>query len=334
MKKHLRTLGVLFIVGLLAIVTVACGGGATSSQPEEGKEQTQTENQNEAKENNEKLSGEVQIDGSSTVYPIQEAVAEEYRSVQDDVRVTVGVSGTGGGFKRFTVGETDISNASRHIKDEEAAIAKENGIEYVELPIAFDGLSVVVSKDNDFVEDLTVEELTKIWTGEVTKWNQVRAEYPDAEIKLFGPGTDSGTFDYWNEVIIGKEKTITSNFVASEDDNVLVKGISEDKYALGYFGYAYYAENKDKLNLVAIAKEAGEEAVLPTEETINNGTYAPLSRPIFIYVNTKSFLEKPQVADYLYFLLEHVGDLALEVGYINLPQATYDENKALLDALK
>lgn len=335
MSKFFKSVGVLFILSMIVVVAVACGGGnqessnLNSSQPAPTNEQT-----NETVEQNEELTGNVDIDGSSTVYPVQEAVAEEYRSVQPKVNVLVGVSGTGGGMKRFTVGETDLSNASRPIKDEEAAIAKENGIEYVELPVAYDGLSVVVSKKNDFVKDLTVEELNKIWTGEVTNWKDVRADYPDVQINLFGPGTDSGTFDYWNEVIIGKEGEITPNFVASEDDNVLVKGIADDEYALGYFGYAYYAENESILNIVAVKETADSEAVLPTEETINNGTYSPLSRPIFVYVNTNSFKEKSQVANYAYYMNEQAGTLALEVGYINLPQATYDENKAKLDAIK
>jgi len=330
MKNFLKSMGVVFIIALVSLVAVACGGGA--NQPTEGsQEQTQTETKSESAE---QLTGAVEIDGSSTVFPIQEAVAEEYRSAQPGVQVTVGVSGTGGGFKRFTVGETDMSNASRHIKDEEKEIASKNGVEYVELPIAYDGISVVVGKDNDFLTDITVEELNKIWTGQVTKWNEVRPEYPAEDIKLYGPGTDSGTFDYWKEVIIGKEAEITPNFVASEDDNVIVKGVSEDKYGLGYLGYAYYIENEGKLKAVAVAEEAGKEAVLPSEQTINDGTYAPLSRPIFVYLNVKSFQEKPQVADYAYYLIENAGALSLEVGYINLPQATYDENKAKLDALK
>jgi phosphate transport system substrate-binding protein len=327
MKKISKLLGVGFVLAGLLALMVACSSGEETNTAGTGG--TGTSNTSTTK-----LSGAVNIDGSSTVYPVQEAIAEEYRHVQPDVRVTVGVSGTGGGFKRFTVGETDISNASRPIKSEEAEIAKANGIEHIELPVAFDGLAVVVSSLNDFIKDLSVEELQKIWTGQVTKWNQVRPSFPDEAIKLYGPGTDSGTFDYWNEVIIQKGNTITSNFVASEDDNLLVRGVAADKYGLAYFGYAYYEENKDKLNLVAISEKTGGPAVLPTEETINNGTYAPLSRPIFVYVNKKSFLEKPQVADYVYFMNRMAGELSLEVGYINLQQSTYDENKAKLDELK
>jgi phosphate transport system substrate-binding protein len=333
MNKFFKSTGVLFVFAALLVFAVACGGGDT---PKNGAQEGQEPTGNKSETTEQKLSGEVTLDGSSTVYPIQEALAEEYRAVQPDVHVTVGVSGTGGGFKRFTSGETDMSNASRPIKEKEAAIAKENGIEYVEIPVAYDGLSVVVSAQNDFVKDLTVEELNKIWTGEVTKWNEVRPEFPAETINLYGPGTDSGTFDYWVEAIIeayeGDE--ITPNFVASEDDNVIVKGIANDKYALGYFGYAYYAENKEILNIVAVVNPETGEAILPSEETINDGSYAPLSRPIYTYVNVNAFKEKPQVQDYTYFMLENAGELALEVGYINLPQEMYDDSKAKLDALK
>jgi phosphate transport system substrate-binding protein len=317
MMKVFKSTGIFAVFALLSIFTAACGGGDNASTADQ-------------------LSGMVALDGSSTVYPIQEALAEEYRAVQPRVQVTVGVSGTGGGFKRFTKGETDMSNASRHIKDNEAAIAQENGIDFVEIPLAYDGLSVVVSKDNDFVKELTVPELNQIWTGEVTKWNEVRPEFPAEAIKLYGPGTDSGTFDYWKEVIIEADEgdVITPNFVPSEDDNVLVKGVSEDRYGLAYFGFAYYIENQDKLNIVAVTNPETGEAVLPSAETINDGSYAPLSRPIFTYINVKSFQEKPQVQDYAYYMVENAGELALEVGYINLPEEIMNENKAKLDALK
>jgi phosphate transport system substrate-binding protein len=335
MNKFFKSMGVLFLFAALLVLAVACGGGeSANNETQEGQEnQEPTGNKSETTE---KLSGEVMLDGSSTVYPIQEAIAEEYRAVQPDVQVTVGVSGTGGGFERFAVGETDMSNASRPIKDNEAAIAKENSIEFVEIPVAYDGLSVIVSNQNDFVKELTVEELNKIWTGQVTNWKDVRPDFPDHQINLYGPGTDSGTFDYWVEAIVelNEGDTITPNFVASEDDNVLVKGVSQDKYGLSYFGYAYYQENADKLNLVAIVNPDTGEAVLPSEETINDGSYAPLSRPIYTYINTKAFKEKPQVQDYAYYMVENAGDLALEVGYINLPENVYEENLAKLDALK
>ncbi|MEX2105073.1 MAG: phosphate ABC transporter substrate-binding protein PstS family protein, partial [Bacilli bacterium] len=247
MKKFLKSSGVLLIVALLMVFAVACGGATEDNANTGVKDNTETKTDAKQDEK-EKLSGDVSIDGSSTVYPVQEAIAEEYRSAQPDVKVTVGVSGTGGGFKRFVVGETDMSDASRPIKETEAELAKTNGIEYVELPVAYDGISVIVSKDNDFLKEITVEELNKIWTGEVTKWNEVRPEYPAEEIKLYGPGTDSGTFDYWVEAIVEVDEgdKITSNFTASEDDNVIVKGVSEDKHGLAYFGFAYYIENKDK----------------------------------------------------------------------------------------
>jgi phosphate transport system substrate-binding protein len=320
MKKFFKSTGVFVIFAALMVFAVACGGGENTSNGDAG----------------EQLSGAVAIDGSSTVYPVQEAIAEEYRAVQPRIQVTVGVSGTGGGFGKFTKGETDMSNASRPIKETEAAIASENGIEHVEIPLAYDGLSVVVSNENDFVKELTVQELNKIWTGEVTNWSEVRSGFPAEEIKLYGPGTDSGTFDYWEEVIIGADEgdVITPNFVPSEDDNVLVKGVSEDKYGLAYFGYAYYLENKDKLNIVAVVNPDTGEAVKPSEETINDGSYAPLSRPIFTYVNVKSFQEKPEVQNYAYFMIENAGEMALEVGYINLPEEMYEESKAKLDALK
>jgi phosphate transport system substrate-binding protein len=311
MNKLFRFFGIASIVTTLTITTVACGG-----------------------QNGEGLTGKVEIDGSSTVFPIQEAIQEEYRVDQSGVEVTISVSGTGGGFKRFVRGDTDISNASRPIKDEEAQQAQENGIEYLEMPIAYDGLSVVVSQTNDFVKDLSIEELNKIWTGEVKKWNEVRPEFPAENIKLYGPGTDSGTFDYWNEVVIEYEEgdTITSDFSPSEDDNVIVQGVAGDNYALGFFGYAYFIENEDKLNPVAIIGDSGK-AVPPTPETIESGAYSPLSRPLLIYVNKDSFVNKPQVNDYVLFLNEVAADLVSEVGYIKLPQSVYDENSSKLEEL-
>lgn len=308
----------------LMVVAAACGtsnqsSGGSSSQgsseapPQEEKQEEQVE----------QLSGEIAIDGSSTVFPIMEAVSEEYTQVQPGVRAPVGVSGTGGGFKRFVVGETDMSNASRTIKDEEAELAKENGIEYIELELAFDGLSVVVSKENDFVDYLTVEELNKMWVdGGAATWAEVREGWPAEPIQFFSPGFDSGTYDYWHEVILKKED-ITKAAQLSEDDNVLVNGVVGSPYAIAYFGYAYYEENQDKLKVVPI--DNGNGPVEPTIETINDGSYAPLSRPIFTYVNVES-LKRPEVLDYVTFLNEHAGELALEVGYINLPQDRYDAN--------
>ena len=278
------------------------------------------------------LKGKVAVDGSSTVYPISEAVAEEFGKLHQKVQVTVGLSGTGGGFKRFCSGEIDIADASRPITAKEREIAKERKVQYIELPIAFDGLSVMVNTSNTFVDYLTVAELKKIWEGgsEVTTWKDVRPEWPADKISLYGPGTDSGTFDYFTEEICGKKGNIRSDFQPSEDDNVLVQGIAGDKSALGYFGYAYYLENKDSLKIVPIyggddsltPEQKKAAAVIPTHETIKDGTYAPLSRPIFIYVNKKS-MGNPTVAAFVKFYVQHAAKLSEEVGYVALPEEAY-----------
>ena len=271
------------------------------------------------------LSGTVEIDGSSTVFPISEAVAEEFNKVHPNVRVNVGVSGTGGGFKRFTVGETDISDASRAIKDSEHDAAVANGIEYHELRVGTDGLSVMVSTQNDFLDCLTVGELKMIWdTGsEVNNWNQVRSGFPDRPLRLYGPDTDSGTFDFFTEEINGEAQVSRADYTASADDNVLVQGISGDRNALGYFGYAYYAENTDKLKLVAV--DDGEGCVTPTPDTILSGEYKPLTRPLFIYVNKKS-LERPEVRAFVEFYMEHGEELTREVGYVPVAASAYTDN--------
>ncbi|MFN8138215.1 MAG: PstS family phosphate ABC transporter substrate-binding protein [Fimbriimonadales bacterium] len=265
------------------------------------------------------LSGGVAIDGSSTVGPIMEAVAEEFQKEHPDVKPTVGISGSGGGFKKFAAGEIDIADASRPIEEKEIAACKEKGIEFVELPIAFDGLSVVVNPSNDFLEDITVEELKKIWAPEIAvkTWNQVRPTFPAEPIKLYGAGTDSGTFDYFTKAIVGKEKSSRSDYQASEDDNTLVQGVAGDKFALGYFGYAYYEQNKDKLKLLKV------NGIAPSPDTIADGTYQPLSRPLFIYVNKKSLQEKPAVKAIVEFLLKSGTDLIREVGYVPLPSEDY-----------
>ncbi|WP_088042784.1 PstS family phosphate ABC transporter substrate-binding protein [Bacillus sp. EAC] len=282
-----------------------------------------------------KLTGDILIDGSSTVAPIMEAVSEEYTSSQPDVHASVGISGTGGGFEKFTKGETDLSNASRPIKDEEDAIAKQNKIDYIQLELAYDGLSVVVSKDNDFVDQLTVEQLNKMWSvdSKVKTWNDINPAWPKEEIKFFSPGTASGTYDYFNEAILEKAGE-RKDAQMSEDDNVLVTGVAGEKNAIGYFGHAYYEENKDKLKIVPIVNPESGKAVIPTEETIKDGTYAPLSREIFTYVNTKS-LKRAEVMDYLKFANENVPTLAEEVGYVPLQDAKYEENlKKLEEASK
>ena len=274
------------------------------------------------------LKGTVKIDGSSTVFPITEAVAEEFGMVREHrrVRVTVGVSGTGGGFKKFLAGETDINDASRPIKQKEIDKAKKNGVRYIELPVAFDGLSVVVNKENTWVDYLTVAELKKIWEpgSKVKTWKDIRSSWPDKKIQLYGPGTDSGTFDYFTETINGKSQASRSDFTKSEDDNVLVNGVAGDKGSLGYFGYAYYVENKDKIKAVPI-KQGDKAPVAPTMTTINNGSYAPLSRPIFIYVNLKS-AKKPEVKAFIHFYLKHAKELVKEVGYIPLPDQDYSKH--------
>ena len=270
----------------------------------------------------ERLRGTVSIDGSSTVFPISEAVAEEFLAVQPRVRVTVGVSGTGGGFKKFLAGEIDISDASRPIKMKEVKQASASGIGFIELPIAYDGLSVVVNTKNDWVDHLTITELNKIWQpgSSVTRWSDVRDGWPETEIQLYGPGTDSGTFDYFTETINGKSGASRPDYTANEDDNALVRGISGDEGSLGYFGYAYYAANKDKLRVVAI--DGGKGPVAPTEITINNGTYAPLSRPVFIYVRPDA-LDRKEVRAFVDFYIESAPMLATEVGYIPLPDSVY-----------
>lgn len=267
----------------------------------------------------------VAIDGSSTVYPITEAVAEEFQKLnKGQVQVTVGISGTGGGFKKFCRGETDISDASRPILQKEIEACKAQNIEYIELPVAYDGLAVLVNPKNDWVKSLTVADLKKMWEpaaqGKINSWNDVRPEWPNAKLKLFGPGSDSGTFDYFTEAINGKSKSSRGDFTASEDDNVLVQGISGDRYALGYFGLAYYEENKDKLKLVPI--DGGKGPIFPAEKTVMDGTYSPLSRPLFIYISKKS-LAKPEVKEFADYYLKNGPKLIKQVKYIPLPANAY-----------
>jgi phosphate transport system substrate-binding protein len=278
----------------------------------------------------------IKIDGSSTVYPITQAVAEEFGAEhKGQVRLTVGISGTGGGFKKFVRGETDIQDASRPILEKEMADAKANGIDYIELPIAFDALTVVVHPGNSWVDHLTVEELKKMWEpaaqGKQIKWSDVRPGWPNATIKLFGPGADSGTFDYFTEAIVGKAKSSRGDYTASEDDNVLVSGVSGDKNSLGYFGYAYYAENKDKLKAVPIMNPKSNKPVVPSEKTVMDSSYNPLARPIFIYVSTKS-MQRPHVKAFVEFYLNTAADSARDVKYIPLPSTAYDAGKARFKA--
>ena len=268
----------------------------------------------------------VKIDGSSTVFPVTEAVAEDFQKAKkQQVKVTVGISGTGGGFKKFCRGETDISNASRPILKAEMADCAKIGVEYIELPVAFDALTVVINPKNTFIKQLTVAEMKKMWEpaaqGKVTRWNQVNPAWPDQPMKLFGPGADSGTFDYFTEAVVGKSKSSRGDFTASEDDNVLVQGVARDVNGLGYFGYAYYIENKDKLKAVPIVNEKGQP-VEPSMEAVLKGTYTPLARPIFIYVNAKSFA-KPEVKEFIEYYMKNGAKLAREVKYVPLPEIAY-----------
>ncbi|STO07843.1 PstS family phosphate ABC transporter substrate-binding protein [Exiguobacterium aurantiacum] len=301
---------------IASITSVALVGAACGNNNEEG---------NGAAEGD-ALSGKVVMDGSSTVFPIMEAVAEEFSAEQPDVEVTVGVSGTGGGFKRFVTGETDFSNASREIKEEEAAEAEAKGVEYTQLSVALDGLSLVVNPENDWAQDITIDELNKMWTDtNVKTWKDVRSDWPDEEITFFAPGKDSGTFDFFNEAVLD-DTDIRQDAQLSEDDNVLVTGVAGTKGAIGFFGYAYYVENQDTLRAVAV------EGVEPNQETINDLSY-PLSREIYTYVNNASLKDKPQVAAFARFLNENAAELSEEVGYVGMKQARYDENAEIIDEL-
>jgi phosphate transport system substrate-binding protein len=272
----------------------------------------------------------ISVDGSSTVFPITEAMAEEFQKANKGIKVTVGIGGTGGGFKKFCRGEIDISDASRPIRDVEREECKKNNVEYIELPIALDALSVMVNPKNDWAKEMTVAELKKIWEpeaqGKIMNWKQVRASFPDRPLKLYGAGVDSGTYDYFTAAIVGKEHSSRGDFTASEDDNVLVQGIAGDLNALGFFGLAYYLENKDKLKAVAIKLKDDSKAVEPAVETAKDGTYQPLSRPIFIYVSKKAAETKPEVVQFVDFYLnkDHASKLVKEVGYVPLPENAYD----------
>jgi phosphate transport system substrate-binding protein len=272
----------------------------------------------------------IKVDGSSTVYPITEAVAEEFQKKNRAVRITVGISGTGGGFKKFCSGETDLVDASRPIKATEVKLCADKKIEYIELPVAFDGLAVMVNPKNTWASSVTVAELKRLWEpaaqGKITRWSQVRASWPDKEIRLFGAGVDSGTYDYFTEAVVGQEHASRGDYTASEDDNVLVQGIANDPLALGFFGVAYYDSNKARLKLIALDDENpknGAGPIVPTADTIKNGTYQPLSRPIFVYVNKKA-LDRPEIADFVNFYLTAGRDLVTEVGYIPLPDTAYE----------
>lgn len=268
------------------------------------------------------LSGSVSMDGSSTVYPLSEAIAEEFRSVAPEVQVSIGSSGSGAGFKKFARGESDISNASRAIKQKEIDACIEANILYHELRVALDGIAIVVNKDNDWIESITVDELKMIWSpdSKVSKWSDIRAEWPNEDIDLFGPSTAHGTYDFFTEEIVGEAGASRSDYNAVSDYNVAVQGISNNKYALGYFGLAYYTENSDKLKLVAV--DNGNGPVLPSLETVGDGSYSPLARPLFIYVNAAS-MNRPEVRTYVEFYLNHAAEMSKAVGYIPLPAEEY-----------
>lgn len=279
------------------------------------------------------LSGAVVGDGSSTVFPITQAVAEEFSTGNPGVEVSVGVSGTGGGFEKFCNGETDIQNASRPIEQEEIELCEQNGVEYVELEVALDGLSVVVNPANDFVACLTVDRLKAIWEpgSTVESWSQVDPSFPDRPLTLYGAGTDSGTFDYFTDAIVGEEGASRSDYTGSEDDNVLVQGVAGDPNALGYFGYAYYEQNQDKLKVVAV--DGGNGCVTPNPDTINSGEYAPLSRPLFLYVK-KDSLSESEVVAFMDFYLETARDLIPQVGYVNLHDQDWSATRQAWEEFK
>jgi phosphate transport system substrate-binding protein len=281
------------------------------------------------------LSGEFEADGSSTLGPLTEAAIEEFAAIAPSVRITNGISGTGGGFERFANGEIVISNASRQIKPEEADLAAQNGIAWYRFDMAYDGITVVVSAENDFVTDLTVDELANIWSsdGGVTNWSDVRADFPEEPIELYGPGTASGTFDYFNEEILGEDREVRTDYTPSEDDNVLVQGVAGSPYALGYFGFSYYEENQDTLKAVAI--DGGDGPVEPSMETIADGSYTPLGRTLYVYVSAGELQSRPEVQEFVKFYAATADELAESVGYIPLPddaeQATVDHVNGAID---
>jgi phosphate transport system substrate-binding protein len=318
-SRDLSHQALMFALGVLTLGVTGCGGSNTTQSP------TSTPTSTGISGGTDAGSTKVLVDGSSTVFPISEAMAEEFQKANPNVKITVGVSGTGGGFKKFCAGETDMSNASRPIKQEEIELCQKNNIEYVELPIAYDGLSVVVNPANDWVKCLTVDELKKMWEpesqGKVKSWKDIRPSFPDEPLSLYGAGTDSGTFDYFTEAITGEKGKSRGDYTASEDDNTLVQGAAGSKGGLAYFGYAYYEQNQDKLKLVEV--DGGKGCVAPNPTTIADGSYVPLSRPEFIYIK-KTALSRPEVKAFAEFQINPANKkLISEVGYIPLPDPLY-----------
>ena len=322
--KNWKYLMVTTMVGT-ALTLGACGDD--SGAPAENG--TGSDKKSEQVQEEVVIEGKVTGDGSSTVAPILEAVVEEYAGVQDKVQVTVGVSGTGGGFEKFIAGSTDFANASRPIKEEEKEKLAQAGIDYTEFKIANDGLSIVVHKDNEWVDSLTIEELQKMWieNGSTKKWSDINPEWPDEEIVFYSPGTDSGTYDYFDEVVLDEADMVKAANL-SEDDNVLVQGVQADKNAIGFFGYAYYLANKDSLKVVKV------EGVEPTNETIESGEYSPLSRPLFIYAKNSAIKDNAATYDFMKYTLENAGEMAEAVGYVKLTDADYEKGLETLEAIK
>ncbi|NBI28297.1 PstS family phosphate ABC transporter substrate-binding protein [Chengkuizengella marina] len=323
-NSWLRKGSIILAAFVLLFSLAACGT--------ESKETPTTEGAKEQEGSSMELSGEINIDGSSTVFPISQAVAEEFMALYNDVNVTVNLSGSSNGFKALIAGEIEIADASRQIKDKEVDALKAEGKEAVEMPVAFDGITVVINPENDWATEMTVDELKQIWEGgsTVTKWSDVRAEWPNEPIKLYGPGPASGTFEYFTGAINGTKNESRKDYTPSEDDNVLVTGVSRDKYAMGYFGFSYYVENQNKLAAVSIKVDESAVAVAPSVETIKDGTYKPLSRPIYIYP-VKSSLSQPEIQEFLkYYMSEEGQALAEEVGYVALPAEMYEENLSML----
>jgi len=310
-----RIMNAIVVTTGAALLVAGCGGGESGA------------------DGGVQLSGRVEIDGSSTVFPISEAVAEDFGiETGGGVQATVGYSGTGGGFKRFCVGETDISDASREIKESEVRECAANNVRYERFNVGLDGIAVVVHAQNDWVDCMTAEELRRIWEpgSAVRTWQDVRPDWPAQPIKLYGPGTNSGTFDYFTEAIVGEAASSRPDYTASEDDNVLVQGVEGDRYSLGYFGFAYYWENQSRMRAMAVDNGGG--CVTPTDETINTGEYAPLSRPLFIYVNMAS-LERPEVRRFVEFYLERAAELVPQTGYVAMPATTYKQGLARLSQI-